>query len=78
MTIELPPRSPIMQGSTEQHQLKLITQLCGAITPAAWPGVEKLELYNRMEWPKEARRRPRERGERERGEREGLLEPIVA
>ena len=50
-----------MQGSTEQHQLKLITQLCGAITPAAWPGVEKLELYNRMEWPREARRRVKDR-----------------
>ena len=58
---EMWTRSPIMQGSTEQHQLKLIAQLCGAINPTAWPGVEKLQLYNTMEWPKEARRRVKDR-----------------
>ncbi|XP_014207753.1 cyclin-dependent kinase 9-like [Copidosoma floridanum] len=41
-------RFPIMPGSTEQHQLNLISQLCGSITPDAWPGVEKLELYKKM------------------------------
>lgn len=41
---EMWTRSPIMQGNTEQHQLALISQLCGSITPevrgqAAWaPG----------------------------------------
>ena len=58
---EMWTRSPIMQGNTEQQQLKLITQLCGAITPAVWPGVEKLQLYGKMEWPRDARRRVKER-----------------
>merc|ERR1719400_560665 len=30
---EMWTRSPIMQGNTEQHQLTLIAQLCGAISP---------------------------------------------
>ena len=30
---EMWTRSPIMQGNTEQHQLTMIAQLCGAITP---------------------------------------------
>lgn len=46
---EMWTRSPIMQGNTEQHQLHLITQLCGAISPEVWPGVERLDLYNKME-----------------------------
>ena len=29
---EMWTRSPIMQGNTEQHQLTLISQLCGSIT----------------------------------------------
>lgn len=29
---EMWTRSPIMQGNTEQHQLALISQLCGSIT----------------------------------------------
>ena len=34
--------SPIMQVDTEQHQLNLIAaQLCGAISPEVWPGVER-------------------------------------
>ena len=54
-------RTPIMQGSTEQQQLKLITQLCGAITPLSWPCVERLELYGRMEMPRDGRRRVKDR-----------------
>lgn len=42
-------RSPIMQGNTEQQQLTLISQLCGSISPDVWPGVDKLDLYNKME-----------------------------
>ena len=38
-----------MQGNTEQQQLTLISQLCGSITPELWPGVENLELFNKME-----------------------------
>ena len=58
---EMWTRSPIMQGNTEQHQLTLIAQLCGAITPDVWPGVENLELYNKLEIPKNQRRRVKER-----------------
>lgn len=58
---EMWTRSPIMQGNTEQHQLTLISQLCGAITPAVWPGVEKLELYNKIELPKDDKRKVKER-----------------
>ncbi|XP_073727594.1 cyclin-dependent kinase 9 isoform X3 [Misgurnus anguillicaudatus] len=38
---EMWTRSPIMQGNTEQHQLTLISQLCGSITPEVWPDVDK-------------------------------------
>jgi cyclin-dependent kinase 9 len=58
---EMWTRSPIMQGNTEQHQLTLIAQLCGAITPEVWPGVENLELYNKLELPKGSKRRVKER-----------------
>ena len=58
---EMWTRSPIMQGNTEQHQLTLIAQLCGAITPDVWPGVENLELYSKLEVPKNQRRRVKER-----------------
>ena len=54
---EMWTRSPIMQGNTEQHQLTLIAQLCGAIQPDVWPGVEQLDLYSKMEIPKIQKRR---------------------
>eukprot|EP00095_Tigriopus_kingsejongensis_P012352 snap_masked-scaffold198_size266703-processed-gene-1.7 protein:Tk12352 transcript:snap_masked-scaffold198_size266703-processed-gene-1.7-mRNA-1 annotation:"hypothetical protein DAPPUDRAFT_215456" len=58
---EMWTRSPIMQGNTEQHQLTLIAQLCGAITTEVWPTVESLELYSRMDLPKGSKRRVKER-----------------
>ena len=60
---EMWTRSPIMQGNTEQHQLTLIAQLCGAITPDVWPGVESLELFNKLEIPRSTnqKRRVKER-----------------
>lgn len=58
---EMWTRSPIMQGNTEQHQLTLIAQLCGAITPDVWPGVDTLDLYHKLEVPKNNKRRVRER-----------------
>lgn len=60
---EMWTRSPIMQGNTEQHQLTLIAQLCGAITPDVWPGVENLELFNKLEIPRSTnqKRRVKER-----------------
>ncbi|CAG0879357.1 unnamed protein product [Darwinula stevensoni] len=58
---EMWTRTPIMQGNTEQHQLTLICQLCGSITPEVWPDVEKLELYNKMEIPQGQKRKVKER-----------------
>ena len=36
-------------GASEQHQLRLISELCGALTPDQWPGIERLELYNKLQ-----------------------------
>ncbi len=58
---EMWTRSPIMQGNTEQHQITMIAQLCGAITPEVWPGVDKLELFNKVDLPKTSKRRVKER-----------------
>lgn len=54
---EMWTRSPILQGNTEQAQLNLISQLCGSITPTVWPGVEDLELYNKMELLQQQKRK---------------------
>lgn len=58
---EMWTRSPIMQGQTEQHQLTLISQLCGSISPDVWPDVDKLELYTKLELPKGQKRKVKER-----------------
>ncbi|KAL3871631.1 hypothetical protein ACJMK2_039618 [Sinanodonta woodiana] len=58
---EMWTRSPIMQGKTEQHQLQLISQLCGSITPEVWPGVDQLELYRTLELPQGQKRKVKER-----------------
>lgn len=58
---EMWTRSPIMQGAAEQHQLTLISQLCGSITPEVWPNVTRLELYNTLELPKGQKRKVKER-----------------
>ncbi|XP_002741125.1 cyclin-dependent kinase 9-like, partial [Saccoglossus kowalevskii] len=58
---EMWTRSPIMQGNTEQHQLTLITHLCGSISTEVWPDVDKLELYSKLELPKGQKRKVKER-----------------
>jgi len=58
---EMWTRSPIMQGSTEQHQLTLISQLCGSITPEVWPGVDRLDHYGKLELPKNQKRKVKDR-----------------
>ncbi|GAB1600673.1 cyclin-dependent kinase 9-like [Argonauta hians] len=58
---EMWTRSPIMQGNTEQHQLQLISQLCGSITPEVWSDVENLDLYNKIELPKGQKRKVKDR-----------------
>jgi len=54
---EMWTRCAIMQGSSEQHQLTLISKLCGSITPEVWPKVESLELYNKLELVKGQKRK---------------------
>lgn len=58
---EMWTRAPILQGNTEQTQLTLISQLCGSITPEVWPGVEKLELYVKLDLAKNHRRRVKDK-----------------
>ena len=58
---EMWTRRPIMQGDSEQKQLSLISNLCGSIIPEVWPSVERLELYSRLQLPKDQKRRIRER-----------------
>ena len=58
---EMWTRTPIMQGSNEQHQLALISHLCGSISPEVWPGVEQLELYEKMTLAQGLKRRVKER-----------------
>ncbi|XP_014483440.1 PREDICTED: cyclin-dependent kinase 9-like [Dinoponera quadriceps] len=59
---EMWTRSPIMQGSTEQHQLVLISQLCGSITPEVWPGVENLSFFKAStDLPKGQKRKVKDR-----------------
>ncbi|CAG2110774.1 unnamed protein product [Medioppia subpectinata] len=54
---EMWTRNPIIAGITDQMQLNLISQLCGSITPDVWPGVQRLDLYNKMVLAKNQRRK---------------------
>ena len=58
---EMWTRQPIMQGDTEQKQISLISQLCGSITPQSWAGVDKLELYRKLQLPQDHNRKVKER-----------------
>uniref|UniRef100_A0A915EKF8 Protein kinase domain-containing protein n=1 Tax=Ditylenchus dipsaci TaxID=166011 RepID=A0A915EKF8_9BILA len=49
---ELFTRGPILQGSSEQNQLNLISKFAGSIEPKSWSGCEQLPLYKNMELPK--------------------------
>lgn len=51
----------VFQGDAETRQLTLITQLCGSINNTVWPGVEDMEIYKKLELPKDAKRRVKER-----------------
>ncbi|KAG9509641.1 Cyclin-dependent kinase 9, partial [Fragariocoptes setiger] len=44
---EMWTRTPLMQGKSDQDQLRYITMICGAINPDTWPGVEKLPLFEK-------------------------------
>ena len=49
-------RSPILQGTAEQHQLTLISCLCGSINTRVWPDVERLELFSKVVLKEETRK----------------------
>ncbi|KAG1700931.1 Cyclin-dependent kinase 9 [Nymphon striatum] len=61
MMAEMWTRTPIMQGNTEQHQLALISQLCGSITADVWPAVTEYELFKNLELPQGQKRKVKER-----------------
>lgn len=58
---EMWTRCPILQGNTEQNQLNYISTLCGPINTETWPGVDRLELYSKMELNQDTKRRVKER-----------------
>ncbi|CAB3367555.1 Hypothetical predicted protein [Cloeon dipterum] len=58
---EMWTRTPIMQGSSEIQQLLLISNLCGSISTDVWPGVEALDLFNKLELPRDLKRKVTDR-----------------
>ncbi|CAF0909690.1 unnamed protein product, partial [Didymodactylos carnosus] len=57
---ELFHRRPIFQAQREEEQLELISRLCGSPTPAVWPDVIHLPLFQTLKQRKTYRRRLRE------------------
>jgi cyclin-dependent kinase 12/13 len=53
-------KKPIFQANTEAMQLELISKVCGTPTPAFWPDVVNLPLYDTMRPKKIYRRRIRD------------------
>lgn len=45
---ELFTKEPLMKGTTEQHQLQLIADIIGPISPEVWPQVVELPLYHKL------------------------------
>ncbi|KAL8625810.1 P-TEFb-associated cyclin-dependent protein kinase Cdk9 [Nucella lapillus] len=58
---EMWTRKPLLQGRTEQHQLSLITELCGSLSEEVWPGVSRYELFQKLDLPQGRPRQVRER-----------------
>lgn len=59
---EIWTRHAIMQGTNDQNQLHLITDMCGSIENTVWPNVHTLPLYNNIKTnlPSGKRRRIRQ------------------
>lgn len=51
----------VIKGDAETKQIQLISQLCGTISEEVWPGVQKLDLYDKIQLPKDLKRRVKER-----------------
>lgn len=58
---EMWTRAAILPGHTEQRQLYLISQLCGSFTTEVWPGVQQLEMFNKIVLPQDQKRKIKER-----------------
>lgn len=52
-------RMPILQGQNEISQIKLISKLCGSLTPGDWPNIVNLPMYQKIELPKNDKRMTR-------------------
>jgi serine/threonine protein kinase len=57
---ELFQRRPLFQAQREDDQLEMISRLCGSPTPAVWPDVIHLPLFNTLKQKKSYRRKLRE------------------
>ncbi|XP_002163199.2 cyclin-dependent kinase 13 [Hydra vulgaris] len=57
---ELFRRKPLFLGNTEIVQLDLISRVCGTPTPAVWPDVIHLPLYNTFKLKKQYKRKIKE------------------
>lgn len=42
-------RKPILQGHNEISQIKLISKLCGSLTPNEWPNIVNLPMFQQIE-----------------------------
>lgn len=41
-------RTAILQGANEIHQIRLISKLCGPLTPQVWPNIVKSKIYQQI------------------------------
>ncbi|KAG5669656.1 hypothetical protein PVAND_017540 [Polypedilum vanderplanki] len=59
---EMWTRHAIMKGESEVKQLEICENWCGNICPQSWPGVEKLELFQKLNFSKgDQKRKVKER-----------------
>lgn len=42
-------RHPILRGENELHQIKVISQMCGSLTPETWPNIVNLRFYQKIQ-----------------------------
>ena len=57
---ELFVKKPLFQANQEWAQLEAISRVCGTPTPAEWPDIVYLPLFNTMKLKKNYRRRLKE------------------
>lgn len=42
-------RHPILRGENELQQIKVISQMCGSLTPETWPNIVNLRFYQKIQ-----------------------------